>query len=118
MKNKIIGILIIVMILFAIIPCTSLSFNPEDYKNIYEKPTGSDTLLNKGKSILGVVQVVGMGIAVIMLVIIGVKYITASVEEKAQLKETLMPYVIGAILLFGGSGILTIVVNFVRELEI
>jgi len=53
-----------------------------------------------------------------MLVIIGVKYITASVEEKAQLKETLMPYVIGAILLFGGSGILTIVVNFVRELEI
>lgn len=66
-----------------------------------------------GGKVLGAIQVVGIGIAVIMLIAIAVRYITASVQEKAQLKERLVPYLIGAILLFAGSSILSIIANWV-----
>jgi len=54
-------------------------------------------------SIMNVVAIVGSGIAVIALIILGVKYMMGSVEEKAEYKKTLMPYFIGALFVFGAS---------------
>lgn len=51
--------------------------------------------------ILTVISNVGMAVAVIMLAILGIKYMLGSVEEKAEYKEGLIPYVIGAFILFG-----------------
>lgn len=53
-----------------------------------------------GNKILGIVQVVGTVIAVGALMVLGVKYMMGSAEEKAEYKKTMIPYVIGAILLF------------------
>ncbi len=44
--------------------------------------------------ILGVIQTVGSLMSVICLIVLGVKYMMGSVEEKAQYKKTLMPYFI------------------------
>lgn len=117
--NKKIAIITIVMmlILLLIIPNNSLAIDTSKYQEIYSpSSTNTDTLMNIGGKILGLIQVAGTGIAVIMLLVIGVKYILASVQEKAQLKETLVPYVIGAILLFGGSNLLSIVYKFIKSL--
>ena len=117
MKKRILAIIIITFIILLIAPCNnSFSINTDAYKNFSETPTGGDSILNVGGNILGIVQVIGVGIAVIMLTIMGVKYITASPQEKSQLKETLVPYFVGAIVLCGASGILSIVVKFVRGL--
>ena len=48
-------------------------------------------------------------------VTIGIKYILGSVEEKAEYKQTLKPYLIGAILVFGISNVLSIVQNIIGE---
>ena len=56
--------------------------------------------------ILGVVQVVAAAVAVIMLVVLAVKYILASPNDKADIKSSITRYVIGAVILFGASGIL------------
>ena len=66
-----------------------------------------------GNRIIGVVQVIGSISSVVALVVIGIKYVTGSVEEKAEYKQTLKPYLIGAILVFGITNVLGIIQNVV-----
>ena len=54
-------------------------------------------------------------IAVIVGMIIGIQFMVAGVEEKAKIKEALLPYVIGAILLFGITNILGIIVGLTED---
>ena len=44
-----------------------------------------------------------------MLLIIGIKYILGSVEEKAEYKQTMWPYVLGAVLIFAGAAVTDII---------
>lgn len=54
-----------------------------------------------GNLVLGIIQNVGTVVAVGALMIIGIKYILGSTEQRASYKKSLLPYVIGSILLFG-----------------
>lgn len=63
-------------------------------------------------TIINLVQVVGMGVAIIMLVVMAIKYISAAPSEKAELKKSATIYVVGAIVLFAASGILQVIKNF------
>ena len=51
--------------------------------------------------------------SVVALMIIGVKYMLGSVEEKAEYKKTMRPYVIGAFMLFGITNLLGILVSVI-----
>ena len=68
------------------------------------------TLTGKADTIAGaiisVVQVVGIAVAIIMLIIVAIKYITAAPSDKAEVKKHLLVYVIGAVVLFASTGIL------------
>ena len=59
--------------------------------------------------ILAIITWAGAAIAVGMLMFIGIKYVTASPEGKAEIKKTAMYYVLGAILIFSASAILGII---------
>lgn len=58
---------------------------------------------------LTAVRIVGMAVAIIMLIIVGIKIMMASPTERANIKQYSMNYLIGAFILLGASGILTIV---------
>lgn len=60
----------------------------------------SEELKQKTGNVLGIVQVIGSVVSVIILMAIGIKYMLGSVEEKAEYKKTLMSYLIGAALVF------------------
>ena len=60
-------------------------------------------------SILGVVRTIGATVALVIFMWIAIKYILASAGEKADLKKYLTTYVIGGLILFGASGILSII---------
>lgn len=62
-------------------------------------------------NILSVVQVVGVATAVIMLIVLAIKYISSAPEDKAQIKSHAIVYVVGAICLFAASGILQLIKN-------
>lgn len=64
-----------------------------------------------GENILGFIQVIGSAISVIMIVVIGIKYMLSSVEEKAEKKQTFIYYLIGAVLVFSTVNIVSIVYN-------
>lgn len=70
-----------------------------------------------GSVIFGVIQGVGIGISVIILVIMGIKYILASVEEKAELKSSMITYIIGAIFLAGATSIPNFIYQFAKTIR-
>lgn len=71
-------------------------------------------ILSKAGVVLGAIRNISVAVSVISLMIIGVKYIFASVEEKAKYKETLLPYVIGILMVAAGSTIVTTIYNAIK----
>ena len=57
-----------------------------------------------------------MVLSVIVLIVLGVKYMMGSVEEQAEYKRSLMPYVIGAGLVFAASSIAQIIYDLAIKL--
>lgn len=70
-----------------------------------------------GQRIMGIVQTVGVVVAVVILMVLGIKYMMGSAEEKAEYKKTMLPYIIGAILIFGAVSIANMVYNFASGLN-
>ena len=62
-------------------------------------------------------RIVGIVIAVIIILVIGIKYMIGSAEEKAEYKKTMIPYLVGAILIFAGATIVNVVYNLVTGLR-
>ena len=113
-KLIVICIIFILSILFIDQVVQATTFNPNHYKPSSTNSVSGATQLEKiGNRIIGVVQIIGSVSSVVALIVIGIKYVTGSVEEKAEYKQTLKPYLIGAVLLFGITNILAIVQNVV-----
>ena len=110
--KKIINIAVITFIILIIMSQICFALDTKKYSDIYEKPEGVDSLMTKGGKILGVVQTAGVYISVIMLIIIGVIYVTSSPDKKSELKQRLILFTIGAIILFAASTLMSIVANF------
>ena len=68
-------------------------------------------------SIISVTQIIGIGVAIIMLIVLAIKYISAAPSEKAEIKKTVTIYVVGAVVLFAASGILEIVKKFATNVK-
>ncbi len=67
--------------------------------------------------ILGLLQFAAVAIALAMLLVIGIKYITASPEGKADIKGTAIAYLIGAVCIFSAVGILNGIKDIVEKLN-
>ena len=83
----------------------------------FNGPKSEDVKLKDiGNKIIGPIQVIGSLVSVIAIIIIGIKYMLGSVEEKAQYKETLGPYVLGAIFVFAITNILKIIYDIATSI--
>ena len=114
MKNKTIKIISsitsVIMVLFSmsnLVLGSTLDINIEG-----EESDASKAVNDAANIILGIVQVVAVAVAVIMLVVLAIKYISASPEGKAEIKKSAMLYIVGAVLLFAATGILEILKKF------
>lgn len=120
MKKKTIKILLVMMMLIVAFTVTvsaaqskTSGQNPSNYVGGGAQVGQIETLGNK---IIQIVSVIGSIASVIVLVILGIKYMMGSAEEKAEYKKTLLPYIIGAALVFAASSIAGIVFNFATSL--
>ena len=57
---------------------------------------------------------IALVVAVVIGMVIGIQFMTASVEEKAKIKESLLPYAVGCVVVFGGFAIWKIVVTVLQ----
>lgn len=72
---------------------------------------------NLGNSIIAVVRIVGVVVAVVILLILGIKYMMGSAEEKADYKKSMIPYIVGAILVFASTAIVGVVYDMASSLN-
>ena len=106
--------IIIALLLIATI-CTSLSMV---YAEVAVPTAGTvkggadKAASNIVGAVITMVQIVAFAAAVIMLMFLGIKYITASPDGKAEIKKSATQYVVGAVILFAATGILQIVKSF------
>ena len=80
------------------------------------KGEGTSAFDDIGKKIIGMVQAIGSIVSVLILVILGIKYMMGSAEEKAEYKKTMIPYLVGAILIFAASNIASMIYGFANTL--
>lgn len=78
--------------------------------------SGAKAAITSTKRIAGAVititRIVAAGIAIIMISVLAMKYMTAAPSEKADIKKHAIPFVVGAIIMFSVSGILGIIQKF------
>ena len=103
------------------------------WKEIFEK---GDSFLGAGKGIASgdeaatdletmgimndlynVVFPLGVVTTVIVGVVLGIKFMASSAEDKAKVKESMVPYVVGCVVIYGAFGIWKICIQILSALS-
>ena len=111
--KKILKSSLLITILNSIFMIKSCAFSVTDMTGT---KISNSNLTNTGNGIITVLTVIGTVISVIVLIILGLKYMLGSVEERAEYKKIMMPYVIGAALVFAASAIAGMIYSFAINL--
>lgn len=120
------------LICFTII-CTFFTFTTHIYAfSISDIFTGADDFIQSGIDdqnvtiedadlkdmsdlLYNTLLILAIVIAVIVGMVIGIQFMTGSVAQKAKVKETLIPYIAGCIVIFGAFGIWKLVVTIMSN---
>lgn len=120
-KNKKIIMFIITIftiVFMIIIPIISkATIDPNDFQPGNPSQTDVTKIANIVNPIIGTIKVAGIVIAVIILTIIGIKFMTGSIEEKAEYKKVLPGYFIGAIMVVAISQFIAVIIDIVTNIN-
>ena len=126
MKRKFLIIMLIVTMAIAVLESNLISSAADtiDIKTqmsdftqpgLADESEVGDTAVRLGGAVVVIFQVATTGIAVIMLIVLAMKYMLAAPGDKADIKKHAVVYVVGAVILFSVSGILKIIEIFTDE---
>ena len=106
---KILVTLVSVLIMVAMLGSVVFATTPADLK-----PNAEDTegITELGQKLMGILSTIGIVLAVLVLMVLGIKYMMGSAEEKAEYKKTMMPYIVGAALIFAASALAQVIYQF------
>lgn len=116
---KIISTLLLVVMLVTSIAGTVFADSTTD---VLDKIKGdgkveTSSLTTVGNNVVTIINVVGIVIAVIILLIIGIKYMIGSASEKAEYKKTMIPYIVGAVLIFAGTSLVRVIYSLANSVS-
>ena len=121
MKNKLIfGWIVIITIVFLIIVYPNVVYGSTVTDAMAGMAGGGtgDTTGAAGKlgplinTVIGLIQITGTGLSLIMVTILGIKYILSAPSDKADVKKQITPLVIGCVILFASVNLVQIIANF------
>ncbi len=120
MKKQVKMISIILVVLMALTAVSSVVLAVDIPGQIETISKGNananaDKVVSLGATIVTIMQTVGIVVAVVILLILGIKYMMGSAEEKADYKKTMIPYLVGAILIFASTTIVNVVYNIANS---
>ena len=114
MNKKTLKLVTIIATILAVLGIFTLSFATDP-----STLTGTDTdkFNNIGNTIIGALKAIGTIVAVAVLVVLGIKYMMGSAQEKAEYKKTMIPYLIGAIIIFAAPYIAGAIYSFANSIK-
>ena len=83
--------------------------------NAGDSPISSQSLQDFSKKFYNIFLTIGVIISVLVGSVLGIKFMIGGAEEKAHIKELLVPYVVGCIAIFGAFAIWKIVVTILSN---
>ncbi len=121
MKRKIICIVLtIIMTLLAIQSFIYASDGAEmlTMMNNMTTQAGDPNVAGAADSLAGVAitiaQIIAIGVAIIMLIVLAMKYMISAPGDRATIKKHAVVYIVGAIVMFATTGILGIIKNLAK----
>ena len=78
--------------------------------------------IDKGKikdvsdTVYNILLTIGVVVAVLVGAVLGIQFMTGSMEDQAKVKESLIPFVVGCIIVFGAFGIWKLAASIVQSL--
>lgn len=126
LKNSIKKVLALFMIVFLLLSINNYIYAETANMSglIKDLDTGSNSVSgavgkvnNVVNTVITIARVVGVAVAIVMLLVIAMKYMSAAPGEKADIKKSAVVYVVGAVVLFAVSGILGIINSFASAIS-
>lgn len=74
-----------------------------------------DTVKENTKNLYNMGLGIGVALAIIIGTILGIQFIMASAEGQAKIKEKMIPYCIGCVVVFGAFGIWKLVLIVIQD---
>lgn len=119
MQSKLLKIVTLICLIFIIISIfpNKISADWSDAAQNFINAGGETVTVDNEKlkdasaSIYNLLSSIGMIISVIVGIALGITFMMASAEDKAKVKEALVPYIVGCVVVFGAFGIWKIVIN-------
>lgn len=110
-------LILMLSLMFAVLQTASNAGYSDEMKTLIDKDysdsTGTDAKVNEiTATVITSIRIVGICVAIVMLLTVAMKYMTAAPGDKADIKKSSIQYVVGAIVLFGAVGILSIISKF------
>lgn len=125
-KKLLINIMVIFIILFNLFipnayagPLQDIMNRAEGFVNNGENGgnvINNDALKEGSNTLYNVLLVIGIAVAFIWGIVLGIQFITGSLSEKADVKKNLIVYLIGCIIIFGAFGIWRLLLQLLQPL--
>lgn len=125
-KKLLINIMVIFIILFNLFipnayagPLQDIMNRAESFVNNGENGgnvINNDALKEGSNTLYNVLLVIGIAVAFIWGIVLGIQFITGSLGEKADVKKNLIVYLIGCIIIFGAFGIWRLLLQLLQPL--
>jgi hypothetical protein len=117
--KKIAKVLIIFIILISTIYTIS---NADNFGTDFSADTsklgkGKDLLETGGATVVSFIRVLGAGISIIIILVLAMKYMMAAPGDRADVKRSMIPFVIGAFIFFGASQILSLLYTLSKQVS-
>ena len=90
----------------------------DDFLQSGEEKIGEEKIQKASNSLVNLFIVAGTIVAVVYIGILGIKYMAGSVEEKAEIKQTLIPFIVGCVVVFGAFTIWKIAILIGSSLSV
>lgn len=117
-KRRIITMTIVLIsfILISINPISSATIDPGSFKPTLDQ-SGVDKISGIANPIIGAIQTIGIVVAAITIIVLGIKYMAGSIDEKAEYKKKMIPYLIGAVLVVAITQIVGVIAELVDNIN-
>lgn len=106
---KVISILMLVLMMISIV--TPVLATATDIGGVPVNPSykPDDKVSAKFNNILGMIKYLGIFLAVGILMFLGIRYMMGSASDKAEFKKSMIPYVVGLVILLSAVIIIQII---------
>ncbi len=121
--KKVLILLMLCLSFLCIMPKQALATVDADISGVIsgmekvKQATGTGRIARVLNAVIKLIQIAGTGISVLMVTMLGVKYMLSSSSEKAEIKKSMQPILIGCVLLFAAVNLVAVIASVGASLK-